>query len=378
MKKLARKLTSLLLAALCSGSILLCACNKAEQTSDTSDEAGFVPPSAASTETSEITAATTLNNADTTFYEKVTLDGVNEHHYISTNYCYLESEKYVLLIDKDIELPGDFAVIMDAIIDEIENQLGVSAMPEDMEYPPVSDLSIYYNGFNPWKDWNIGSKIPIFIMCDRQPEGWISCATAYDVTIVSYGLFSDELWNSIPEFRDNPWRRGDYLDYTEMIHEVTHAITQRNCNMSKIMTEGIANYMEVAVVDALADKYPPIAEIKAKKDLFDYDVPEAVNASNAEAVFVSDYSDVSHADRGAEYTYGKYLFEYLHEQKGTEFFKAINEKLRAADIDYRYDEYDEAAMQKYAGVIKEIYGDDVFTKFGDWCVKNNHLQKTSE
>ena len=29
------------------------------------------------------------------------------------------------------------------------------------------------------------------------------------------------------------------------------------------------------------------------------------------------------------------------------------------------------------GIIKDLYGDDVFTKFGDWCVKNNHLQDTN-
>ena len=373
MKRKARKLTSLLLATLCAGSMLLCACDKADQSSDPSGDPGFAPPSADATETSDSAEATT-GKKDTNSYEKVTLDGVNEHHYISTDFCYLESEKYVLLIDKDIDLPGDFAVVLDAIIDEIENQLGISAMPGDREYYNVTDNSVYFDGFNPWNDWNVGTKIPIFILCDRQPKGWISCATADDVTIVSYDLFSDEIWNSIPEFRDNPWRRDEYLDYTEIIHEVTHAITRRNCNTSKIMTEGIANYMEVAVVNALADKYPSIAEIKAKKDFYDYDVPEAVNASNAEKIFLSDYSDVEHADRGAEYTFGKYLFEYLHEQKGNDFYKDINGKIKAENIDYRYDEYDEAAMQKIAGVIKELYGDDVFTKFGDWCVKNKYLQ----
>ena len=369
MKTKARKLTSLLLAALCAGSILLCACDKAEETTTSIWEA----PVATGTTATE-PAVTTLNGKNITHLEKVTLDGVNENHYISTDYCYLESGKYILLIDKDIDLPGDFAVILDAIIDEIENQLGISAIPEDREYPQLCDNSVYFDGFDPWKGWDVGSKVPIFLFVDRQPKGWISCATADDVVIVSYDLFSDEIWNSIPEFRDNPWRRDEYLDYTEIIHEVTHAITERNCNMSKIMTEGIATYMEAAVVNALADKYPPIAEIKAKKNFYDNDVPEAVNASNAEAIFLSDYSDVSHADRGAEYTFGKYLFEYLYEQKGNGFFKDICGKLKAEDINCRYDEYDEAAMQKVAGIIKEIYGDDVFTKFGDWCVKNKHLQ----
>ena len=31
-------------------------------------------------------------------------------------------------------------------------------------------------------------------------------------------------------------------------------------------------------------------------------------------------------------------------------------------------------MKKCAGYMKEVFGDDVFTKFGDWCVKNYYLQ----
>ncbi|MBQ2156646.1 MAG: hypothetical protein II438_09460 [Clostridiales bacterium] len=377
MKKNARKITSLLLAALCTGSMLLCACDKATEESETT-----VTTTAATTkettETTESTAETTRNGMINTPYKKITLDGVKENHFVSTDYCYIESEKYVLLIDKDIDLPGDFAVVMDAIVDELEKQLGVSYAPVERDYPHVTDNSIYYNGFNPWKDWYVGEKIPVFIMCDRQPEGWISCATADDLTLVEYELFSEDVWNSIPDFRDNPWRKTDYVDYSVIAHEMTHVITGRNCNMSKIMTEGLADYMAVSVINALADKYPSIAEVKAKKTFYDNTVPEAVNASNAEAIFVSDYKDVSHADRGAEYTYGQYLFEYLHEQAGDDFFKKICTKLNtSAGFVYRYDEYNEEQMQKIAGIIKDLYGDDVFTKFGDWCVKNNHLQDTN-
>ena len=372
MRKNLRKPAPLLLAALCAGSMLLCACNKTEETTETTI---WEAPTAVET-TTEAPIETTIRNAkDHTHYEKVTLDGVKENYFVSTDYCYLESEKYVLLIDKDIKIPGDFAVVLDAVIDEIEKQTGLSAVPENREYPNICESSGYYNGFNPWKDWNVGSKIPIFLVCDREPKGWISCATSDDVVIVSYDMISDEVWNSVPAYRDNPWRRDGYLDYTEIIHELTHTVTQRNVPMSKIMTEGIAEYMSVSVLNALADKYPSLAEVKAKKNSDDNYVPEKVNSSNAEAIFVSDYKDVSHADRGAEYTFGKYLFMYLNEQSGDEFFKNIADKLIASGINYHYDEYDEASMQKIAGIFKELYGDDVFEKFGEWCVKNNHLQK---
>ena len=76
-------------------------------------------------------------------YKEITLDGVKEHHFVSDDYCYIESEKYVLFLDKDVDIPGDFVTNMDAIVDEIERQLQVSCMPEDYEYCGVTDNTSY-------------------------------------------------------------------------------------------------------------------------------------------------------------------------------------------------------------------------------------------
>lgn len=59
---------------------------------------------------------------DNTPYEKLTLDGVSDHYIVTTDYCFIESEKYVLLLDKDDKIPGDFVIVLDAIIDELESQ----------------------------------------------------------------------------------------------------------------------------------------------------------------------------------------------------------------------------------------------------------------
>ena len=80
-------------------------------------------------------------------YEEVKLDGIEEHHFVSTDYCYLESEKYVLFIDKGIDLPGDFQANVDAIIDELEAELGLSSCPDTYEYcDRMVDISIYFDG----------------------------------------------------------------------------------------------------------------------------------------------------------------------------------------------------------------------------------------
>ena len=78
-------------------------------------------------------------------YEEIKLDGVKEHHFVSDDYCYIESEKYVLFLDKDVDLPGDFVTNVDAIVDEIERQLQVSCMPEDYEYSGVPHFGIRCN-----------------------------------------------------------------------------------------------------------------------------------------------------------------------------------------------------------------------------------------
>ena len=121
-------------------------------------------------ETVEVIAENTApNGRDTTPYEQITLDGVKDHRFTATDYCYIESDKYVLFLEKDIEIPGDLVVNLDAVVDEIEDCLGISSAPEDFTYERVPDMSLYY-GFNPWENWDIGTKLPIFLIADHTPH----------------------------------------------------------------------------------------------------------------------------------------------------------------------------------------------------------------
>jgi hypothetical protein len=310
-------------------------------------------------------------------YKEIKLDGVKEHHFVSDDYCYIESEKYVLFLDKDVDLPGDFVTNMDAIVDEIERQLQVSCMPEDYEYCGVTDNTSYY-GMNPWEDWDIRPKMSIFIMTDEDAKGYISNASADDLVIADYALYSEDVWNSNPEFYASEYRvRFDYVDYYAIAHELTHTVTLRQSHMTDIMTEGIADYMSREVVNALAPAYPSIGENKAEAEKYLYDamIPEKVNADNAERIFISDYQDIDHADRGAEYVTGRYLCQFLDETYGDDFYLKYKEQIDKDGIDFGYDECTEEVRINYANALKEVFGDDVFTKFGDWCVENHALQE---
>ena len=310
-------------------------------------------------------------------YEEIKLDGVKEHHFVSNDYCYIESEKYVLFLDKDVDVPSDFVTNVDAIVDEIERQLKVSCMPEDYEYCGVTDNTSYY-GFNPWEDWDIRPKMSIFIMTDEDAEGLISCASGDDLVIADYAMYSEDVWNSNPDYYASDFRvRYDYVDYYTVAHELTHTITLRQSHMTDILTEGIAEYMSREVVNALADDYPSIGECKAEaeKYLYDAEIPEKVNADNAERIFINDYQDIDFAHRGAEYVTGRYLCQFLDETYGDDFYLKYKEQIDADGIDYGYGDYTEEVRINYANALKEAFGDDVFTKFGSWCVENHALQE---
>ena len=384
------KTIALTLVMVLAFSTLLCSCSKKTETTDTTEtkveetttleetteETENTSTATSTSEETEITERTGPNGKDTTPYEEITLDGVKEHEFISTDYCYLESEKYVLFIDKDIKLPGDFADNLDAIIDDIEDRLQVPSCPSNYNYPDVADMTVYY-GFNPWKDWYIGEKIPIFLFVDRKDEQWISGAAGDMAFFVMYELFTDEVWDSVPSYANNDWRRSDYIDYSTIAHELTHTVTCRQNDMTVIMTEGIAHYLELQVIDDLAGTNPSIKETRDGLNIYDYSVPEAINADNAEEIFISDYNELSHADRGAEYSYGKYLWRYLFETYGDDVYLKVNEKINEKNIDYMYGNYSEGAVKEYAEIFKELFGEDIFKEFGSWCVENDYLQEVS-
>ena len=325
--------------------------------------------------TATATPSPVPNGKDTTPYKKITLDGNADRWYYTTDYCYLESDKYVLLMEKDLRIPGDFKVNMDAIIDELESVLQLEYDPDDFDYCGVSNLAVYYDGFNPWENWNLGKKIPIFIMADRKDEGWIPNASGNELVLTSYYLLTDDIWNSVPSYKDNDVRRGTYYDYSEAIHELTHVITLRHSELTDILAEGIAEYTPDPVIDRLSDKYPSIAKVKENRFLWDYDVPESVNSENAERIFLEDYRKKQGNDGCSQYVYGEYLCKYLSETNGTGFFKKFIDQARKNNLSAKKLYDDPEAIKAYAETLKQVFGKDLFTKFGAWCVEKNVLQK---
>lgn len=366
-----KKLTACALAMTVAGSILLCSCDKAETT--TSSEEQTTTTSETTTETTE---PTPYNAKDHTTYEKIQLDGEAEHLFKAFDYSYIESDKYVLLLEKDVRLPGDFVNNLDAIINEIEKQMGLSYVPEGYNVTAVPDMSWHYNNTNPWAQWDIGTKIPIFVCADYDDSYVGSIGNVEYVRITQYDLFSDELWNSV--YKDKPNRdKLGFVDYVEITEDIAKHIAFRyNFNdIPGILPAGIGNYMSYTVLDALSDKYPNIKLANERKYRYDPSIPEVVNAKNAEEVFMRDYTYDEYDYEGTTYEdvtlydaqalYGRYFCQFLKETYGPDYYKKTSEMMTKYG-DGKY----------YATIMKTAFSDEeLFTKFGDWCVKNKALQK---
>lgn len=295
-----------------------------------------------------------------------TLTGNRDDHFISEEFCYLEDEKFFLLVEPGADLPGDFAVNVGLIIDKLEEVSGLS-YTIDTKLCDFDNSSVQL-GYNPWEDMEYGYKVPVFIMIDEKANGYISSACAEWATIYMFELYSDEVWNAVPEYRDNPERRYDWINYYQIAHELTHTLTLRQASMTKIMTEGIADYYAEKAINALADVSPDFAgSVEIMSWNLDDHVKEDVTPENAEAVFRNDYSDLSHTDRGDEYTLGRMIGLFLEERYGKDFMK---DYLKASqDAGYKYPTWydlEEDDRNKLADEFKKLFGDDVFTDFGEY------------
>ena len=317
---------------------------------------------------------------DNTSYKRVTLDGVKEHSYVAKDYCFLESDKYIVFMEKDVEIPGDLKVNLDAIVDCIEEETGLSH--EVKGYTSYFGKSSHYDTLNePWRGWEVGCKIPVIIMVDRDRAGYISNAYEDAVYIFDDGLLSKDFWKTTPKYKDDPEGRPDYIEYDAFSHEMTHTITLRYRNFTSILTEGIAQYVGVKTVFDLAatGKYPSINEFMEHRSFDDGPMPEPINASNAEKYFIGDFYEENKTDaRGYQYhySYGRSFFEFLKKTYGPSFYKDFINCAIKNKLDYPQDgSYSEKAVKQYAATLKEVFGNDVFTRFGDWCVENNMLQK---
>ena len=190
----------------------------------------------------------------------ITLSGNEADHYITTDYCCIEGDKFYLLLDKDLDLPGDFADNVAMIMDTLEEKVGIkyatSKKYVDFWGEPYK-MSSMVGCYDPWADIEFGQKVPIYVVMDHDGKAWISHSLAGYTYINLPGLYSDDVCKKLGinyEYYDG------YVQYDVIAHELTHVLTLRHASLPDILTEGGADYFAEETIRSLV----PMSESFAK------------------------------------------------------------------------------------------------------------------
>ena len=298
----------------------------------------------------------------------ITLSGNRDDHVITDRYGVYEGRKFFLFLDKDLDIPGDFGDNIELIMETLEEKIG---FPFDLfgREGHMYFASSAFEGKDPWKDFDNGTKLAIYVMADRKDEHLVSFASADAAVFVLYELFSDELWNSVESYRENDWRRDEFVNYETIAHELTHSLTSRYYEgITRIMTEGSAEYYAELALTALKDHSKDFKERYERMVSMNTEwIDETITKDNAESFFADDYRDLSHADRGDEYTFGRVFCEFLGETYGETFMEEYLKAAKDRGLGSQYcGSNNNVEPEKHAELMKELFGDDVFIRFAEW------------
>lgn len=308
-------------------------------------------------------------------FNKITLSGDPDDHIITDRYCYIEGEKFFLLLDKDLDLPGDFADNVALIMDKLEELTGLSYMD-----PVFQDTGKI--GYGPWENFQYGRKVVISVNVDREAEGYISGALADEAFLYLTGLISPELWDSDPMYSEKIG--GDdrfFVDYFTIAHELTHTLTLRKAKYSKIMAEGIADYLGLKALEEMpgySEDFDRSLEytLRYKHGIdycYDHNFRSYMTEENAEQVFLMDFvlPEVDQTDK-PQYYYGRYLYTYLFERFGMEAVQDYSDALWDSGFMTKYRDIDlyggttPEIMAEYCALIKGVFGSEIFKEFSAW------------
>ena len=301
-------------------------------------------------------------------YNRIELSGNRNDHVITDKYCYLRSDKYVMFFEDNLDLPGDLKKNVDLIMDTIEDVVGVPFNAE--KFKPIPGNYTHFD-HDPWEGIELNKRVAIHVYVDHEDVGYICSADAENVTIFMYELYTDKFWNSVPSYRDNAWRRSDYIDYYIFAHELTHALTTRYATMSEIMTEGMADYVAMEVMERLKDTSSDFQKsLDHMYFNFEYRIAKDVTKDTIEEIFTDDLSELEYVNRTDKYTLGRMIGSYLSESYGESFLRDYMDAVSNLGDRFDYCNMSRPQKEKYTQKFKQLFGDDVFVGFAEWYKKN--------
>lgn len=270
----------------------------------------------------------------------LTLSGKIDDWYSSEDYSAYESEKYILLVDKNVKLPGNYINMLDDIIDTIEEVSGLSFATERKDFG--SNMKATRSGEYPWADLKSGNKF-IIQLNDKKRNGNEVPSPTLGIGYMT--IYDRGLWT----FEGEPVCESDY---GRMVSEVLLGLFHKY-QPDLVYSDSADEAIYCLVIDKLQQKYD---DMKRLENWLSIEVfPTDLIAGNVEEAWISTHYNW---EEWRERTGFEELFIiYMLDTQDNSFLPYI---LSETSEDT---EEDRTAL---AAKIKELYGDEVFVNFYNW------------
>ena len=265
------------------------------------------------------------------------------------DYGYIEGDRYLIYLEKDVNVPGDLITRIEEIMALDEKVLGLSFDVSD--YAEFSDWRHTYYG-------DVFDGLPedndrIHIMISKETgDGYIEWSD------------SDEIMLFDQDF-DPQYSSGEVI-----YHELAHVLRLRQSPMlGQVLEEGIAIYAEYNV--SMERNTPCWSCIQFVTD--EYSTPifdDSLIREDPEEAF-REYNVADRSSGQPEYQLGIRLVSFLVDEYGEDIFAKLSQT--AAKYDF-----EEKDNDKVIAILKEATSDDVFDRFKVWMdegwkVVNDHI-----
>ena len=268
---------------------------------------------------------------------KIELSGNPKDEYVMTEPSYVETDKFILFLDKGVKIYGDTDKLIAKLMEMTEAEAGLTLENK--------------NGFVPMK--NAG---PGWLFGEETFAGIDQNCKKFHIYVVPYqksfpcGMPGAMVLNEI----DMEIAAGEGWAF---VHEYIHCLQFANgVSFNSIMNEGFATYVCGQVTRKKGDiKF----NFNANYNYAYYD--KVITRDNAEAVFLEEVED------GWEYyLYGYRFMTFLYEEYGNRIYLDILEDATKNAKQYQYD----LTSQEVLPYIKKHTSENVFIEFGDWLEEN--------
>ena len=253
---------------------------------------------------------------------------------------YYEGDRYVMYFHKGTKIPGDIVTRTEEIMQDLEKLYGMSFGDQGYRKPAAWRGEYFGGGYD---HLNTDHKKLDILILPYMDDGEVEWADRGVIMLFDQDFYAEE------------------SGYKTVAHELSHLLRMdQSLQLGQIFEEGVGVYSEDRITRQMG--YP-------NWDLIQYvnahGYVEVYDASEIEKDAEKTFREVNVKPRSAEqahYHYGIRLVTFLMETYGQDAVKKVSETARK----YTFTPEDNDTIVK---ILKETFGEDVFTKFADWLPK---------